>query len=572
MKRTLAIETVSKVNKSVLLKGWVNSVRGHGKIVFFDLRDRTGLVQIVAENLKTELKPEYVVEIEGKVVKRSEGYTNPKLPTGTVEIKLGKIKVLAKSKELPLPINTDGYDVNEEVRLKYRYLDLRRPRLQRNIKVRSDYVQACRDYLFKQDFTEIETPILTKSTPEGSRDFVVPSRLKPGKFFALPQSPQQYKQLLMTAGFEKYFQVAKCFRDEDLRADRGFEHTQIDIEISFVNREKVMEAVEAMIIFGLKKIGGKIQQTPFPVITYDQAIKQHGSDKFDLRSKKEKQSGILAFAWVINFPFFEKTEEDGWTFTHNPFSQPMPEHESWILEKKNIDKITTSQYDLVCNGLEVAGGSIRSNRPEVLQKVFEIIGYKPKEIKQKFGHMLEAFEYGTPPHGGCAHGFERMLMAHFNEDYLREVQAFPQTGSGKTSVMDAPSEIEAKQLAELHIKSVGQKLNSQGAKALVMIADKKPVMLVLSAATKVDTKAFKKAFKVKDLRMASEGEVTKLTNLKIGSVPPFGNLFDLPVYLDKKLGENKQIVFNAGLHERSVKMIYRDFVDLVKPTLGEFAS
>ena len=452
-KRTLAKETKEKVGQKVLLQGWVDSIRDHGKITFLDLRDRSGIVQCVGQGLP-KVTPESVVEIKGSVSKRPENLVNPNLETGDVEVKIEKLEVLASSRELPFPLDNDGYDIGEEIRLKYRYLDLRRPRLQKNIKIRSKYVAYAREYLFSQDFTEIETPMLTKSTPEGSRDFVVPSRIYPGKFFALPQSPQQYKQLLMTAGFERYFQIARCLRDEDPRADRGYEHSQIDLEMSFVTKEEVMKTVEEMTIYALEKIGAKIAKKPFPVITYKEAMEKYGADKFDLRSESEKKEGVLSFAWVIDFPFFKKEEGGGWTFTHNPFSRPIPEHEKWLLAKKNIDEILTTQYDLVCNGLEVAGGSIRSNKAEVLKAVFEIIGYEEEEIERKFGHMLTAFKYGTPPHGGCAQGFERLLMLFLGEEYLREVQAFPQTGRGHTSVMDAPSELDERQLKELGLKVV----------------------------------------------------------------------------------------------------------------------
>lgn len=448
--RTLALETMNQVGKTVVLKGWVDTIRDHGKITFIDLRDRSGKVQCVGKDLP-KVTVESVVEIQGVVATRPEKLINPKLPTGTVEVQIEKLTIISPAKELPFPIDTDGYEIGEEIRLKYRYLDLRRPRLQKNMKVRSNYVQAAREYLFSQGFTEIETPLLTKSTPEGSRDFIVPSRLNRGKFYALPQSPQQYKQLLMTAGFERYFQIARCLRDEDPRADRGFEHSQVDIEMSFVTRENVMKMVEEMTIYALEKIGAKIAQKPFPVVTYQEAMKKYGVDKFDLRSDQEKKDGVMSFAWVVDFPFFEKDKEGGWTFTHNPFSQPLSEQQQWLLEKKNIDQILTSQYDLVCNGLEVGGGSIRSNRPEVLKAVFEIMGYKSQEIEEKFGHMLTAFEFGTPPHGGCAQGFERLLMAFFGEDYIREVQAFPQTGGGRTSVMDSPSYVDEEQLVELGI-------------------------------------------------------------------------------------------------------------------------
>lgn len=452
MQRTLIEQTPHVVGEKVKLQGWVDSVRDHGKITFIDLRDRTGKVQTVAQGME-KVSPESVIEIIGEVAKRPEKLVNPDIPTGTIEIQVEELKVLSLSKELPLPIDTDGYEINEETRLKYRYLDLRRSRLQKNIRLRSKYIQAAREYLFGKDFVEIETPLLTKSTPEGSRDFVVPSRIYPGKFFALPQSPQQYKQLLMTAGFERYFQIARALRDEDPRADRGYEHTQIDLEISFVNREDVMRTVEEMTIQSIESIGGKIVQKPFPIISYQEAMEKYGADKFDLRTEDQKQNGELAFAWVVDFPFFEKDSEGNWTFTHNPFSAPLnEEHEDWLLKGENIEKIVTSQYDLVCNGYEVSGGSIRTNKPEVLKSVFKVMGYEEKEIMQKFGHMIEAFEFGTPPHGGCAQGVERILMTYLGEEYVREVQAFPQTGKGRTSVMEAPAELSDKQLKELGIK------------------------------------------------------------------------------------------------------------------------
>jgi aspartyl-tRNA synthetase len=344
--------------------------------------------------------------------------------------------------------------VEEDLRLKYRYLDLRSERMQENIKLRSQFVQKAREFLFSKDFVEIETPILTKSTPEGSRDFVVPSRLQPGKFYALPQSPQQYKQLLMTAGFERYFQIARCIRDEDLRADRGFEHTQIDLEMSFVEMEDVMNLVEVMTIEVVESLGFTVKDKPFPRITYKEAMEKYGADKFDLRSEEEKEAGVLAYAWVVEFPFFEKTDEGGWKFSHNPFSMPIEEHLDWLMEGKNIPDILTTQYDLVCNGHESAGGSIRAHRPEILKATYKVMGYSEKEIEESVGHMLEAFSYGTPPHGGIAIGVERMMMNMTGEKYLREVQAFPTTSSGKTAVMDAPTELTKEQLKELHLKIV----------------------------------------------------------------------------------------------------------------------
>jgi aspartyl-tRNA synthetase len=323
--------------------------------------------------------------------------------------------------------------------------------MQKNIRTRSEFVRRCREFLFKKDFTEIETPLLTESTPEGSRDFVVPSRLNPGSFYALPQSPQQYKQLLMVGGFERYFQIARAIRDEDLRADRGFEHTQIDIEMSFVEQEDVMNMVEAMLIETAESMGKVIKQKPFPRFTYAEAMEKFGADKFDLRTPEEKETGILAYAWVYKFPFFEKTDEGGWTFTHNPFSMPIPEHIDAVLKKENIGEILTTQYDIVCNGFEAGGGSIRSHDPNILRSVYEIMGFTAEETEERIGHMLKAFTYGTPPHGGIALGVERNIMNLTNETYLREVQAFPMTRGGQTAVMNAPKPLIEKQLRELGI-------------------------------------------------------------------------------------------------------------------------
>ena len=457
--RTNIIETKTKIGEEAELFGWVNGRRDHGKIIFIDLRDRSGVVQVVftpgdGELYKTAetLRSEWVVRIVGKVAQRPEKMVNKEIPTGDIEIQPTKLEVLNESETVPFPIDNDGYDIDEEVRLKYRYLDLRRPRLQRNIKLRSDFIEKVRQFLFSKGFLEIETPILSAPTPEGSRDFVVPSRLNPGKFFALPQSPQQYKQLLMVAGFEKYFQIARCFRDEDLRADRGFEHTQIDLEISFVDQEEVMAFDEEMITSIVEALGYKIKEKPFPIFTYQEAMEKFRADKFDLRTEEEKKAGLLAYAWVKDFPFFEKDKEGKWTFTHNPFSMVRPEHLSWLLKGEKIDQILTTQYDLVCNGVEVGGGSIRAHKEEILNAVFKVMGYKDAEIERNFGHMLAAFKLGTPPHGGIAHGVERNLMTLLGEDYLREVQAFPQTSSGKTSIMDAPSELDQKQLKELNLK------------------------------------------------------------------------------------------------------------------------
>ena len=460
MERTYIGNATEKIGQNVRLNGWIAVRRDHGKLIFFDLRDSTGLIQLVvnpkispdAHKISNEVRNEYVVQIEGLVKNREEKLVNPNIPNGKIEIEVKDVIILNKSQPVPFDISADGHEIKEEVRLKYRYLDLRRDRLQKNLRLRSEFINAARKFLQKEGFLEIETPILSAPTPEGSRDFVVPSRLQPGKFFALPQSPQQYKQLLMVAGFEKYFQIAKCLRDEDLRSDRSFEHSQIDIEMSFVDRTGFMKLDEAMMISIAEHLGFKVLQKPFPVFTYKEAMEKFGADKFDLRSEKDKTNKVLAYAWVTDFPFFEKNDEGGWTFTHNPFSMPINEHIDWLIKGQQVEQILTTQYDLVCNGVEIGGGSIRAHKPEILQGTFKIMGYSEEKINKEFGHMIEALSFGAPPHGGIAHGIERNLMTLLGENFLRETQAFPQTSSGKTAVMDAPADLTAKQLRELHLK------------------------------------------------------------------------------------------------------------------------
>jgi len=453
MKKISVEQTVEMVGKEVNLYGWVDTKRDHKKIVFIDLRDRTGIVQVVGGEDFKSLNTEDVVWIKGLVKTRPEKLINPKIKTGTIEIEAKEVQVLNKTKPLPLPVTGDGHNIDEEVRLKYRYLDIRRPRMYKNLALRSKFIDLIRQHLFKKDFLEIETPILSETTPEGARDFIVPSRLQPGKFYALPQSPQQYKQLLMVGGVEKYFQIARCFRDEDPRADRAYgEFTQLDLEMSFVEREDVMNLVEGMMIEIYEKLNIPIKQKPFPIFTYQEAIKKYGADKFDLRTAEEKTKNIQAFAWVVDFPFFEKTPEGGWTFTHNPFSAPKPEFMEDLLEKKNIGNILTTQYDLVCNGYEVGGGSIRNHTPEGLKAVFEIMGLDEAEINLKFGHMIEALGYGAPPHGGMAPGIDRLLTCITGESSIREVIAMPMTSGGRTAIMKAPSVVKDEKLKELGIK------------------------------------------------------------------------------------------------------------------------
>jgi aspartyl-tRNA synthetase len=460
MPRFLVKDTAKHIGEKVRVCGWVNTRRAHGKILFIDLRDRSGVLQVVfvpsnkeVYDLAQALRPEWTVEIIGQIVKRPENMVNAKIETGQVEMSVESLKVLSESETLPLSIETDGYEINEEVRMKYRYLDLRRERMKNNLIVRHRVIKFFRDFLDKEGFIEIETPILTKSTPEGSRDFIVPSRLQPGKFYALPQSPQQYKQLLMASGMEKYFQIARCFRDEDSRGDRQFEHTQLDLEMSFVEREDVLELVERMFIKMVEILfpDKKIQEIPFPRIPYKEAMEKYNSDKPDLRKDKNDKN-LLAFCWIIDFPFFEKSEDGGWTFVHNPFSAQKKEFIQDVMAQKNIEKIVANQYDIVLNGWELASGGIRSHDPKVLEKVFEIMGYKKEEIQKQFGHMLSALSYGTPPHGGIAPGIDRIVSLLQNEPNIREVIAFPKTGDGRDFMMDAPSEVSKKQLEELHIK------------------------------------------------------------------------------------------------------------------------
>lgn len=468
MQRTYIIETVKKIGKEVEIYGWVFSRRDHGKLIFCDIKDYTGICQAVFylknENLKhaQNLRDWFVVKIKGIVNKRPQNMINDKIPTGFIEIMVNELEIINESKTPPFQLSGSGNEITEDIRLKYRYLDLRRERLQKNIRQRAKVQNFIRNFLFNEGFTEIETPILTKSTPEGARDFLVPSRLHKGKFYALPQSPQQYKQLLMVAGFEKYFQIAKCFRDEDMRGDRQLEFTQLDLEMSFVKKEDIMQLNERLLIELVKNLypDKKIQQIPFPKITYKEAIAKYGTDRPDIRNKKNDPN-LLGFCWITDFPFFEKTDDNKWTFTHNPFSRPIDEHINDLLNKKNIDQILTTQYDIVLNGWEIGGGSLRNHEAKALQAVFEIIGLNKEKILANFGHMLEALSFGAPPHGGIAWGFDRLISILHNEPNIREVIAFPTDGNGKTSIMDSPSSIDKTQLNELGIYVAKNKKSNQ---------------------------------------------------------------------------------------------------------------
>lgn len=627
MSRTLIKECVKKMKEQVELMGWVEGIRLHGKLIFADLRDRSGLIQLVfhkdisvaALKVAKGLKAEEVVAIEGRVKARERQFVNEKIETGKIEVEVSKLTILSEAKALPFDIHGSGYDIKEELRLKYRYLDLRRPRMNYNLRLRSAVVQFIREFLLRRDFVEVETPILTKSTPEGARDFLVPSRLQPGKFYALPQSPQQYKQLLMVAGLERYFQIARCFRDEDPRADRAYgEFTQLDLEMSFVTQEDILSLIEELFTSLVEKIfpGKRIGQSPWPKIAHHEAVKKYGNDKPDLR-KNKKEVNELAFAWIIDFPLFTKqTKEDffhgsgraKFAPSHHMFTAPHPDDIAFL--DSDPMKVRGLQHDLVLNGYEVGGGSIRIHDAKIQQKIFDLIGFSVAQ-KQEFHHMLEAFSYGVPPHGGIAPGIDRFLMAALGEPSIREVMAYPAISSGKTAVMEAPSAVTKEQLSELDIevkdqgeipvleritnlfsrqkiayhlykhapvktseeaaKVRGTKL-AQGAKALILIADKKPIMTVLAGNCKIDFKKFKQAKRIKDLRMATAEEVAKVTGVEIGAVPPLGNLFHIPVYFDELMTRQKEVVFNAGAHDKSISMKYEDLNKTVNPEVFAFAK
>lgn len=460
--RILALEAVSRVGEQVTLKGWVHVRRDMGKLAFFDLRDRSGLIQVVcvpsqldaaSKELIKDIRTEYCLSITGVVQARQPGQEKAEMSTGTIELLANEVQILNASKTTPFELNKDTSVVNEEVRLKYRYLDLRTERMQKNIRLRDKVITFFRDYLHAQDFVEIETPYLTKGTPEGAREFLVPSRTHAGSFYVLPQSPQQFKQLLMVGGMERYFQIARCFRDEDQRGDRQPEFTQLDLEMSFVEQEDVLTIIEDMMIKLIQTVTPekRIQQVPFPRFSYQEVMDKYGSDKPDLREDKNDPN-LLAFCWVVDFPFFEKTDEGGWTFTHNPFSAAKPEHREWLMNKERIGEILTTQYDIVLNGYEAGGGSIRNHEPEALRRVLEVMGLPAEEIESQFGHMLEAFEFGAPPHGGIAPGIDRIVMILANEPNIREVIAIPKTGDARDLMMGAPSPLPDARLKDVHIR------------------------------------------------------------------------------------------------------------------------
>ena len=569
--------------EQVTIAGWVHRRRDHGGVIFLDLRDRYGIVQVtINPNLSKEtleavsnVRMEWVLQITGAVQKRPAGMENPKMRTGEVEVIAESVEVLNRAKTLPFLVSSENDLPDENTRLKFRYLDLRRDRMTRNMILRHRVVMFMRDFLDKRNFIEIETPILFKATPEGARDYLVPSRLYPGQFYALPQSPQQLKQLLMVAGMDRYFQIARCFRDEDLRGDRQPEFTQLDLEMSFVQRDDVLALVEQLYTEMIPVVTPhkKILSSPWPKFSYREVVERYGTDKPDLRfgmelmdvsdvftksefkvfqsafeaggvvkcivapgcagySRKEVDAltesakalgakglatlaitaeglkgtaakfvrpeeadevksrtgakegdlilfaadqravvnkvlgglrlifrdrldladpNLMAFAWVVDFPMFAWNEEEQkWDAEHHPFTMPQMDD----LPKFETDPadILSDAYDMVCNGYEMASGSIRIHRSDIQLKVFQLLGLRGEEIEQKFGHMLEAFEYGAPPHGGMAPGIDRLVMLLADEPNIREVIAFPKNQTGRDVMADAPSEVEPKQLKELHIQ------------------------------------------------------------------------------------------------------------------------
>lgn len=461
MKNRIYIKDLKdNVGKEVTIAGWVDVRRDQGKMVFFDIRDMTGKVQCVALPSRTEaiikakeIRPEWVLKINGIVNKRPEKNINAGVLNGEVELEVTSIEILNQAITPPFQINENSISINEDLRMKYKYLDLRTERMQKNIRMRDKIISFFRKYMHDNGFIEIETPILMKGTPEGSREYVVPSRLFNGQFYVLPQSPQQFKQLCMVAGFEKYFQIARCMRDEDTRGDRQPEFTQLDYEMSFVTQEEVLEYTEAMFIELVKNLypEKKITQMPFPRMSYADSLKKYESDKPDLRKNKEDPNE-LAFCWVLDFPMFEKTDEGEIQAVHHPFCSVKPEDKEKFMKGEDLFSIRANAYDLVLNGYELSSGSIRIHDAGEQKQVFNLLGINDKEQYEKFGHMIDAFVFGAPPHGGFAPGIDRIVMILQNEPNIREVIAFPKTGEGRDLMMGSPAPISEKQLKELGIK------------------------------------------------------------------------------------------------------------------------
>jgi aspartyl-tRNA synthetase len=451
MKRTHTCgELTSKnIGEEAVLVGWVHSRRDHGKIIFVDLRDRYGITQIVFfKNKKAEgLRSEFIISVSGAVQKRPKGTENPRISTGEIELAARELEILNTSITPPFELDNMS-DVSEEVRLKFRYIDLRRPEMQKKIFLRHRISKSIRDFLDAQGFIEIETPILTRSTPEGARDFLVPSRLNRGGFYALPQSPQLFKQLLMVSGFERYFQIARCFRDEDLRSDRQPEFTQLDMEMSFVEEDDIFCVTEQLLYHVFKETLGTGLKIPFPRLSYEEAMSRYKTDKPDTRKETGEE---FSFIWILNFPLFKFNEEEKrWDMEHHPFTSPLKEDIDLI--ETSPEKVRSRAYDLVMNGAEIASGSIRIHRRDLQERIFARIGLDAKSAGDRFGFLLEAFLYGAPPHGGIAFGLDRMIAIVSGSESIRDVIAFPKTQKALCPLTGAPSIVDGKQLNELGIK------------------------------------------------------------------------------------------------------------------------
>ncbi len=462
MLRTHTCGQLNKKNleEKVILSGWVASRRDHGKIIFVDLRDRYGITQLVflpkPEELYKKAKKirvEDVIEVQGKVASRPPKTENPNIPTGLVEVCVEDLKILSQSKDLPFELDADS-QVSEELKIFHRYLYLRKPQVLEKFILRHKCNQALRSFLDKQKFLEVETPFLTKSTPEGARDFLVPSRLQASKFYALPQSPQLFKQILMVAGLDKYYQIVRCFRDEDLRKDRQPEFTQLDIEASFCEEADILKMVEQMFAEVFSQVLGVSLKTPFPRISYQDSFEKYNTDKPD--PKENLTSQDYRFLWVTDFPLFEfDSDLDRWKSLHHPFTAPN-QADIDQLDSGDLSRVRSRSYDLVLNGEEIGSGSVRIHSADLQKKIFSILGISAQEAQDKFGFLLRSFDYGVPPHAGVAFGLDRLYAIITKSETIRDVIAFPKTQKGVSLLSGAPSSVSEKQLKELGIRLVDQ--------------------------------------------------------------------------------------------------------------------